>query len=221
MPFEDITGKTFNKLTALYRGESSTSPSGGRSTRWHFRCECGTEILVNLRNVKSGNTVSCGCYFKSISTEMNKTHGESNSKGQRGSGEYQIWSSMIKRCRNPNDENFHNYGGRGITVCKRWIKSFDSFLKDMGRRPKEKSLDRINNNKGYSKTNCRWATREEQGQNTRKTKLSPELVASIFEMRSAGTKVSSLASVMGVSCSLVYQVLNRNIWKNVEIQSGN
>ena len=84
---------------------------------------------------------------------------------------YQTWTNMIQRCTNPLARGFKNYGGRGITVCKRWRKKFSNFLKDMGVRPASKTLERINNNAGYTKANCRWATRAEQSVNRRSNRL--------------------------------------------------
>lgn len=83
---------------------------------------------------------------------------------------YQLWQNMLNRCRNQNMEAFKNYGGRGITVCDRWL-SFENFYADMGDRPPGKSLDRLDNDKGYSPENCAWRTRKEQGLNTRVNRL--------------------------------------------------
>lgn len=82
---------------------------------------------------------------------------------------FKTWDCMIQRCTNPKNTNYHKYGGRGISVCEEW-KTFSNFLKDMGERPKNKTLDRINNNLGYYKKNCRWATTKEQGMNKRTTR---------------------------------------------------
>jgi len=98
--------------------------------------------------------------FKKAEENINFKHGMSRTKT------YKSWLSMRERCNNPNRENYKNYGGRGIIICDRWI-SFDNFIIDMGERPNGKTLDRINNNKGYSKENCRWATNVIQGRNQR------------------------------------------------------
>lgn len=84
---------------------------------------------------------------------------------------YNAWRNMIQRCTNPNRPDYRYYGARGIKVCTAWKKSFSKFLEDMGEAPEGKSLDRRKNSKGYSKGNCRWATKDEQMQNTRATVL--------------------------------------------------
>lgn len=90
--------------------------------------------------------------------------------GKVGTSTYHVWSSMIARCRNPKCPAYPNYGGRGIGVCEAWT-SFSGFLADMGERPEGLSLDRVDNDQGYSPENCRWATRTEQARNKRSTRL--------------------------------------------------
>ena len=92
-------------------------------------------------------------------------HGHASSR----SPTYQTWRSMVKRCRYPSNANYAYYGGRGIRVCDEWL-SFEGFLRDMGERPKGKTLDRIDVNEGYNPWNCRWATRTEQQAHRRGTK---------------------------------------------------
>ena len=83
--------------------------------------------------------------------------------------EYKCWWAMLDRCLNPANKSFHHYGGRGITVCKRWM-GFEAFFSDMGKKPQGLSIERINNNGGYSPSNCKWATQSEQCRNMRRKK---------------------------------------------------
>ena len=102
---------------------------------------------------------------------MRHTHGYFASEEHRLTRTYRVWKGMLHRCHNPSAQAYDNYGARGITVCKRWRKSFENFLADMGVKPAKMSLDRINNDEGYSKKNCRWATIFEQNQNKRSTRI--------------------------------------------------
>lgn len=157
MKFIDLTGKTFGLWTVIKRGSNL-----GNRVRFLCRCKCGTERLVKPNSLVRNLSKSCGC----IRIEKITTHGFSIRvrSTKLVHTEYQIWQGMIARCTNYNNTSYKNYGGRGITVCKRWLK-FENFLKDMGLRPEKTSLDRINNNKGYCKSNCRWATKEQQSNN--------------------------------------------------------
>lgn len=135
----------------------------GRWTRLAHRgrmsdciCDCGTKRTVLTGDLVNGRTKSCGC--------GRFTHSLTKSP------EYRIWTDIIRRCHNPKRPDYHRYGGRGITVCDRWRNSFEAFFEDMGQRPKGKTLDRKDNDGPYSSDNCVWATRKQQGRNTRQNK---------------------------------------------------
>jgi hypothetical protein len=155
----DLSGKAFGRWYVLGRAENQKSHA-----QWNCRCECGEERIVLGVNLRHNKTLSCGCLLKEIVT----THGHTKSRAPYSST-YSAWRNMKSRCNGTQAKGFHRYGGRGITVCKEWINSFDKFLQDMGERPKSLELDRINNDSGYSKENCRWVTHKENMQNRSKT----------------------------------------------------
>lgn len=155
----DLTGRTFGRLTVLHRVE--TPPGRKKAGYWQCRCSCGETTVVVSGNLRSGNSRSCGCLDREVTSARSTKHGLSQKIP-----EYRIWSSMRDRCRNPKNPKYSYYGGRGITVCERW-DDFSLFLSDMGRRPSPKhSVERVDNSKGYSPDNCIWATKMVQARNT-------------------------------------------------------
>lgn len=153
----DITNQRFGKLVAI-----KFQKREGKYTYWLCRCDCGNESIFRLGNLTSGDNRSCGCLRKELTANKFRTH------GLRQIPEYKTWSNIKNRCLNINTPDYEYYGARGITVCKEWIDSFEAFYNDMGPRPSLKhSIDRINNDLGYYKENCRWATKKEQCNNQR------------------------------------------------------
>ncbi len=131
-------------------------------------CSCGTKIEITVNRIRSGNTVSCGCFRSEKARKKFITH--SHTLGKHHSPTYASWSSMLTRCTNPNRSNYAYYGGRGIKVCERWIK-FENFLADMGVRPQGHTLGRIDNNSDYCQENCQWETHKQQMRNTTRNKI--------------------------------------------------
>lgn len=136
---------------------------------WLCSCICGGEKIVRGHDLRNKKTRSCGC----LERESRIKH------GMEGTSEYHTWAAMLDRCRNPKNETYKNYGGRGITVCKAWHK-FGGFFKDMGKRPTGLTLERKNNDLGYFPENCIWATRIAQANNRRAYPKNRKPISSDF-----------------------------------------
>jgi hypothetical protein len=135
----------------------------GKNSYWKCVCECGNVADVQGSNLKTGSSVSCGCYQDEVIGSWKITHKQSNSRLY-----YSYWA-MRQRCLIPHHISYPRYGGRGITVCDRWMESFENFAEDMGPRPTGKTLDRIDNDGNYEAGNCQWSTPKEQQNNRRVT----------------------------------------------------
>lgn len=180
--FNDITGRVFGRLTAVrFTGKDRDS-----NRMWLCKCECGTQKEVIGFQLVRGSVKSCGCLVREHRSKWPKTfvkHGKCNSR------EYRSWQAMKHRCYNKNDKCYSGYGGRGIAVCSRWRNSFIHFIEDMGPCPSGMQLDRIDNNKGYSVCNCRWATGSQNCNNTRRN-----VVLELYGQRYTLTEWSRIVS---------------------------
>jgi hypothetical protein len=155
MRFINLSGLRFGRLLVLSR----------QGKNWKCLCDCGNEKNIYGNSLTKGATISCGCFFKEQAVSRMTTHGKCYTS------EYRIWRDMIGRCVNQKNKRFKDYGGRGISVCERWRK-FENFSADMGQRPSSAhSIDRINNDGNYERSNCRWATTSQQAFNRRNNRV--------------------------------------------------
>lgn len=161
----DITGKRFGKLVAISRFVKN------KRSYYLCDCDCGNKKVIQLTHLKDGSTISCGCQ-----RELNRIK-----HGMHSNINYKIWDGIKQRCYNKNNAQYYNYGGRGIKMCETWVNNPKQFILDMGERPTIKhSVDRIDNNRNYEKSNCKWSTQKEQCRNQRKNKLILNLESGVF-----------------------------------------
>lgn len=175
----DLIGQKFGRLIVIEKAESHISPCGTKCSMFLCECECGNRIVVQGRNLKNGNTKSCGCHRAEISSELHTIHG--NAKRGKETRLYNVWKSMISRCYYKKNKRYSRYGGRGITVCDEWKHSYESFGKwaiDNGydeNAPFGKcTIDRINNDGNYEPNNCRFVDMKIQANNRKMRKKVQE-----------------------------------------------
>jgi len=196
--FIDLTGQRFGRLVVIKRVENTKTGQ----TRWLCLCDCGKEKVIYGNSLRQELTKSCGCLSIEITVKRNFKHG--HSKREQYSKTYRVWDHVLQRCNNPNCKAYKDYGGRGITVCKRWMK-FENFLEDMGEYPRKGySIERTNNNLGYYKKNCKWATRKEQSRNRRSNRN--------YTFNNKSRCKTDLAKEYGISVSLLTHRLDKLGW---------
>lgn len=186
----NLTKQRFGRLVVIER----TGSKKNKAT-WLCLCDCGNFVIVVGQNLRRGGTKSCGCFQKALVRNRSITHSRTHTKL------YTIWIQMRGRCKNKANSSYKNYGGRGITVCKEW-EQFENFYFDMGDPPKGLTLERINNDGNYEPSNCKWATRKEQSNNSRKN--------TIIEYNSQRLTIAEWARKAGLKYNTLLMRLNRN-----------
>ncbi len=190
-----FVGRRFGRLFAFEDG-----PHQGKRTTSKCRCDCGTTVTVSNSNLYCGHTTSCGCFAREQLQIRSVTHGQTR-VGQH-SRVYHVWSGMIQRCTNPSCKHYINYGGRGISVCQEWMQ-FENFFADMGPGKKGWTIERIDNNKGYSLWNCCWGTPFKQAGNKRTSR--------IYTVRGVTDSLKALCRRFGVRYLRVWYRLERGL----------
>jgi hypothetical protein len=185
---KDLVGQTFGNLTVLRRADGMSdavfdqfagAPSGQnlnevflaatapkrRRAHWICQCSCGRVVVKNGKYLLCGDTTSCGCEQRAMRARGNPLQGNARNLHPR---EYSIWRSMKSRCYVKSSSNYKFYGAKGVRICDSWLTHFNVFIRDMGPCPQAKTIDRIDTTGDYEPGNCRWATWDEQHQNTRR-----------------------------------------------------
>lgn len=188
---KDLTGQRFGRLTVIERAENK-----GHHTAWLCECDCGTRIITRAQTLQRGRAKSCGCLRRDTSTKHGQWHTHL----------YKIYYGMKGRCYNPTDSAYHYYGGRGITICDEWLNDFMNFYHWATKNGYSDglSIDRIDNDKGYSPDNCRWVTQKEQVNNTRWNVY--------IEYKGSRKTLSAWAEETGLSFDCLYNRLIRRKW---------
>lgn len=197
---KDYIGLKFGRLTVVEESGPIVRTDGGKRRAMKCICDCGNITIVVADSLSSGRSKSCGCLQREAISKLFTKH------GLKGAPEYKIWKDIRKRCNNPNDKYYHRYGGRGITICKEW-DNFETFLKDMGPRPKSDermTIDRIDNDKGYSPDNCRWVTNKANCRNTSRNRL--------IEFRGEIHCLNEWAEIFGIRRERIKARLDRDGW---------
>jgi hypothetical protein len=159
-PATALDGQQFGRLTVLHRAPNTVQ----NKAAWLCECQCGTQKIVTAAHLRNGTTTSCGCLAREGVARLDHGHARTNHRHPL----YATWRGIKVRCSRPDSKDWARYGGRGIRMCDRWLRSFPAFLADVGEKPgPEYSIDRIDNDGHYEPSNVRWATPSQQRTNQR------------------------------------------------------
>lgn len=214
--FIDISGMKFNRLLVIERVEDIISSDGNKRPCWKCLCDCGNYKCVEGSNLRNGYIKSCGCLLKENKgnpnikySTKNKKHGDSTRNNHTRL--YCVWQAMKSRCYNPNNKRYDKYGGRGIIVCDEWLHDYKAFKKwsyENGYNDQTDglhcSIDRIDNDKGYSPNNCRWVTMFVQANNTRRNH--------IIEYNGESHTLAEWSRIVGIDYKVLSSRINRYNW---------
>ena len=202
--YKDLTGQVFWRLTVIL--DVGRTKDG--NVKWLCSCSCGNTIAVSSASLVSGNTKSCGCIAREY--QLNRVNSYHYSKERL----YRVWNGMKNRCTNPNIVGYHNYGGRGISVCQEWMDNYMAFREwaynngyDENASKGECTLDRIDVNGDYCPENCRWVGYDIQFNNKRTSKY--------VEYKGNKHTITEWASILGMNESTLYYRIYKMGW-NVE-----
>lgn len=197
---DNLVGRVFGRLTVLKQVEDHIQPSGQHQAQWLCECNCSerNKIKVIGSNLKRGNTNSCGCIYKETRQVINKTHGDSQRERL-----YTIWANMKSRCFNKNNKDYEVYGGRGITICEEWKEDYVAFKEWALSNGYNNNLtiDRINVDKNYSPSNCRWVDMVTQENNRTNNHM--------LDFNGEYHTVQEWSRITGINASTLYTRLSR------------